>query len=137
MFKHEIKYVDYNGNEREETLYFNLNAAEVTKMEAKAPGGLKAYIGRIFTEQDTSKIWDLFEELVLNSYGKKTPDGAFAKDGGELAKRFSETKAYSDFMVWLLSDGGVNATAFVNGIIPSEKDMPKPKTESSNVVPIN
>lgn len=134
MFKHEIKYIDYNGNEREETLYFNLSSAEIAKLEAKTDGGLKAHIQRIFQEQDNGKIWDMFETIVLGSYGKKMPDGSFAKDGGELAKRFSETKAYSDFMVWLLSDGGANATAFINGVIPSEADMPKAQ---SNIVPLS
>lgn len=136
MFKHEIKYIDYNGNTREETLYFNINSAELAKLQAKTDGGLKSYIERIMQEQDNGKLWDIFETLILTSYGKKMPDGSFAKDGGELAKKFTETKAYPDFMVWLFSDGGVNATTFVNNIIPSEEDLPKPPVSESNIVPL-
>lgn len=125
MFSHEIKYVDYNGNEREETLYFNLNAAELAKLQAKTEGGLKDYITKLFSEQDISRIWDLFEKIVLMSYGKKMADGSFAKDEGRIAAKFVETKAYSDFMVWLLSEGGVHATTFINAIVPSEAELNK------------
>lgn len=133
MFSKEMKYVDYNGNERTETVYFNLNSAEVAKLEAKSEGGLQAYLKRIMEEQDIGKIWDLFEKIVMLSYGKKMPDGSFAKNNGELAAKFSETKAYSDFMVWLLSNDGTNAVEFVNHIIPKDE----PVVSENNVVPIN
>ena len=32
MLKKTIKYTDYNGIEREEDFYFNLNKAELTEM---------------------------------------------------------------------------------------------------------
>ena len=135
MFKHDIKYTDYNGNEREETLYFNLSSAELAKIEAKTDGGLQDYLRRIFEEQDKGKIWDMFETIVLSAYGKKMPDGSFAKDRGRLAEKFVETVAYSDFMVWLLSDGGKNAAMFVNGIVPKEDGTIKP-VAADNIVPL-
>ena len=33
MYKKVQKYVDYNGEERSETLYFNFNKAELMKKE--------------------------------------------------------------------------------------------------------
>lgn len=134
MFSKEMKYVDYNGNDRTETLYFNLNSAEIAKLEAKSEGGLKGYITRIMEEQDIGKIWDLFEKIVMLSYGKKMADGSFAKENGALAAKFSETKAYSDFMVWLLSNDGANAVEFVNHIIPN--DAPA-GANGNNVVQLN
>lgn len=136
MFTYPIKYVDYNDNEREETLYFNLNSAELAKLQAKTEGGLQSYISMLFSEQDISRIWDLFEQIVLMSYGKKMPDGSFAKDGGKIAAKFVETKAYSDFMVWLLSDAGNNATKFVNGIVPKEEELAKAQ-KNGTVLPLN
>lgn len=136
MFRHDIKYVDYNGNEREETLYFNLSNAELAKIEAKTDGGLQDYLKRIFEEQDKGKIWDMFETIVLSAYGKKMPDGSFAKDKGRLAEKFVETVAYSDFMVWLLSDGGKNASTFINGIVPKDKDAVVAEPGASNLVPL-
>lgn len=127
MFKHEVKYTDYNGQERTETLYFNLNEAELAKMEAKT-GGLEAYLTGIMEAQDKGAIWDILEKIVLTSYGKKMPDGSFAKDEGALAKKFVETRAFPEFMVWLFGNNTQNATTFIREIIPKVKEA-APKLE--------
>lgn len=129
MYKHELTYTDYNGEERTETLYFNLNAAELAKMEANASGGLEFYLKSIIDAKDNGAIWNTLEKIVLAAYGKKMPDGSFAKEGGKLAEKFVETKAYPDFMVWLFGNNTANATTFLQQIIPSEKDLPKPDSK--------
>ena len=125
MYKHEMTYTDYNGEERTKTLYFNLNAAELTKMEASAEGGLQEYLKGIIEARDNKAIWNILEKIVLTAYGEKRPDGSFAKDNGALAQKFTETTAYPDFMVWLFENNTENATKFLKEIIPDEKDMPK------------
>lgn len=40
MLKKTITYTDYNGNERKEDFYFNLNKAEIMRMEMSTRGGL-------------------------------------------------------------------------------------------------
>lgn len=39
MYKKTITYTDYNGVERKEDFYFNLNRAELTKLELSKDGG--------------------------------------------------------------------------------------------------
>ena len=39
MYKRPIKYVDFNGVERNEDFYFNLSEAELLKMELGKAGG--------------------------------------------------------------------------------------------------
>ena len=51
MLKKTIKYPDYNGKEREEDFYFNLNKAELTEMEFSQDGGLTSLIERVVKEQ--------------------------------------------------------------------------------------
>lgn len=125
MYKHEITYTDYNGEERTKTLYFNLNAAELAKMEANASGGLETYLKGIIEARDNAAIWNILEKIVLTAYGEKRPDGSFAKENGKLAEKFIETKAYPDFMVWLFENNTENATKFLKQIIPQENEMPK------------
>ena len=134
MYKHKMTYTDYNGEERETELYFNLNAAELAKMEAKTPGGLESYLRGIIEAKDNGAIWDILEQIVLASYGKRMPDGSFAKENGVLAQKFTETKAYPDFMVWLFENNTANATEFLRQVIPSEDEMRvgKPKLEVVN-----
>ena len=42
MLKKTITYTDYDGRERTEDFYFNLNKAELTEMELSVKGGLAA-----------------------------------------------------------------------------------------------
>ena len=39
MLKKTVKYEDFDGNTREETLYFFISKTELTEMELKTPGG--------------------------------------------------------------------------------------------------
>ena len=88
----------------------------------------------VFSEGDIGRALFMVMSGRIDLF-KKMPDGSFAKDRGRLAEKFVETVAYSDFMVWLLSDGGKNASMFVNGIVPKEDNV-KP-VAADNVVPIS
>ena len=47
MFKKTMTYTDYNGVERTEDFYFNLDERDITKMELSTSGGLDQYIKKI------------------------------------------------------------------------------------------
>ena len=75
MLKKTINYTDYNGMERKEDFYFNLNKAEVAEMELSTEGGLAEMIQKIVSSKDTPSIVKIFKDLILKAYGEKTPDG--------------------------------------------------------------
>ncbi len=75
MLKKTIKYTDYNNAERTEDFYFNLSKAEVMEMEMTTTGGLAEQITKIIAAQDNPSIIKIFKNLVLKSYGEKSPDG--------------------------------------------------------------
>ena len=52
MLKKLIKYVDYNGVERQENFYFNLNKAELMEMETEVTGGMRQLLESIMEKQD-------------------------------------------------------------------------------------
>lgn len=117
MLKKTIKYTDYDGNEREEDFYFNLTQAECVKLQLGTDGGLEKKLRKIIAEQDVPKIIPIFEDIILGAYGEKTPDGKRFVKSKELAEAFSQTEAYSNLFIELLSDADA-AAAFVNGILP-------------------
>lgn len=117
MLKKTMTYTDYDGNQRTEDFYFNLSKAEVAEMQMSAAGGLDKMINRIISEQDGKRINELFKDLVLRSYGKKSDDGKRFIKSKELAEEFSQTEAYSDLFMELATDADA-AAAFVNGIVP-------------------
>lgn len=118
MIKKTIDYIDYDGNERSEDFYFNLNQAEVLELEMGTSGGLTKMLEKIIKEQDNTKIMEMFKDIVLKSYGEKSPDGRrFIKTKG-LAESFAQTEAYSTLFVELATDAE-KAAEFINGIIPA------------------
>lgn len=130
MFKKTMTYTDYNGEKRTEDFYFNMTRAEVTEMELSIDGGLSAMIQRVTESKDVPTIIQIFKDLVLRSYGKKSPDGRRFIKSKELSEEFSQTEAYSDLFMELATDSA-KAAAFVNGIMPQESQA---KTAALEVV---
>lgn len=119
MLKKTMTYTDYNGSERTEDFYFNLNKAEVMEMEMSTSGGLAEMIQRIVAAQDAPAIIKIFKDLVLRSYGIKSPDGKRFMKSEEISAEFAQTEAYSQLFMELATDADA-AAAFVNGIIPAD-----------------
>ena len=133
MYKIREKYEDYDGNERVKEFYFNLTKAEITDMELTTEGGMSAMLNRIIAAKDTSKLIAVFKDLILRSYGQKSPDGRRFIKSDELTKEFTETPAYSQIYLRLATDDKA-ATEFVNNVIP--KDLQKEvKAAQGNVIP--
>ena len=125
MFKKTIKYTDFDGNEREETFYFNLTEAEVTKMELGASGGYSNMLRRIIASQDSAEIMKTFERFIIDSYGEKSADGREFVKSPEITQKFMSTEAYSKLFIELCTDTNA-AAAFANGVLPKAPPVVKP-----------
>ena len=127
MISKNIKYIDYNGVEREETFLFNLSKAELIEMEMGTTGGLAETIKKIIETQDQPLIIKIFKDLILKAYGEKSADGRrFLKvdeKGNPLSVGFSQTEAYSNLFMELATDADAAAN-FVKGIIPADIEIP-------------
>lgn len=119
MLKRTLTYTDYNGVERTEDFYFNLNKAELMEMELGTEGGMADMISRIVSAQDTPSIIKIFKKLLLKAYGEKSPDGKRFIKSDELSDAFAQTEAYSNLFMELATNADA-ASNFVNGIIPSD-----------------
>lgn len=122
MFSITRKYTDYNGVEKEETFWFNLSQRELSKLALGPSGGLDSVISEIVSTNDTGRAMDLLEEIVLSAYGKKMPDGRFAKvddDGHRYADHFKQTAVFDDLFMDLFLDNK-QLIAFINGVVPNE-----------------
>lgn len=119
MLKKHVVYTDYNGNERKEDYYFNLNKAELMEMEMSTSGGLAEMIQQIVASQDAPSIIKVFKDLVLKSYGQKSLDGKRFIKNDQLREEFEQTEAYSMIFMELATDADA-AAKFVNGIMPAD-----------------
>lgn len=140
MLKKTIPYVDYNGNKREEDFYFNLTETELAEMQMEVTGGLTTMLQAIIEAQDIPTIAKLFKQIVLKSYGKKSPDGRQFIKSEELSREFSQTEAYN-ILYMELSQDAEKASDFITGIIPAKyreaaKEEAKKELADSESVPV-
>lgn len=129
MFKKTITYKDYDGIERTEDFYFNLTKAEVMQMEIGTDGGMQKMLEKIVAEKDNKRIMEVFTDILMRAYGEKSADGKHFVKSPEISKAFTQTEAYSDMFMEMLTDAKA-ASAFINGIVP--KDVAQASAEKSS-----
>ncbi len=119
MLVKRINYTDYNGNQRSEDFYFNLNKGEIFNLQFGTEGGLDNAIQKIIQTEDTPKIVKIFQDIILNAYGVKSDDGRRFIKSEELSTEFKQTEAYSELLMELVSDEK-KAAEFISGLMPAE-----------------
>ena len=119
MLKKTITYEDYNGEKVTEDFYFNLSKAELLEMNFQASGGLENYARSIMNTRDTATMIKIYKDLLLKSYGIKTPDGKHFMKTEQARIEFECSPAYSILYTELLTDDKA-ASDFFNGIIPKD-----------------
>lgn len=119
MIKKTMTYRDFNDVERTEDFYFNLTKAEVMEMEMSTKGGLAEMIQRIIAAQDQPAIIKIFKDLIIRSYGVKSPDGKRFIKNDEVVDEFVQTTAFSDLFMELATNAEA-AAEFINGVVPAD-----------------
>lgn len=134
MIVKTVKYKGFDGDDIEEKVYLHLTKAEFLKLDLKYSdyGGLINYLRKLLTDVkdgDTfmKPLVTVLETLILAAYGQKTEDGRFVKKkyGSSLADDFETSEAYSQLLIGLLSEEGIQEIEpLIMGILPtSELDM--------------
>lgn len=132
MLTKEITYTDLNGNQRTDTYYFNLTKAELLEYDSSFEDGVLNYLTFLTKNGDKmkGKLVLAFKDLILRSYGEKTPNGRFIKNE-ELREAFAASEAYSELFMEITSSEEAAAN-FINAIIPQVPESKAP----DNIKPI-
>lgn len=117
MLKKTVTYTDYNGVERTEDFYFNLTRSELMEMHLTTEGGMDEKINSIINAKSQRELEKLFKEILLKSYGKKSPDGRLFMKNDEIRAEFEASPVYDELYMKLFTDENA-AADFVNGVIP-------------------
>lgn len=104
MFKQNITYIDFNGNERKEDFYFHLSTPEVIRLEAEIGEKIDEYTKRLAEAMELAPLLEFLEKMILSSYGKKTSDGKSFIKTPELRSEFEHSQAYAEFFEMLIKD---------------------------------
>lgn len=117
MFKHTVKYVDFDGNNREEDLYFHLSPAEMTQFEYSVKGGMRNLLEKAIKDQDGPTLMRFFVRIVEMAYGRKTNDGRRFEKSREIYDDFAQTNAYNALFMELVTDENFTKK-FVDAVFP-------------------
>lgn len=134
MIVKKVSYKGFDGENIEENVYLHLTKAEFLKLDLKYSdyGGLINYLRKLLTDLKDGDPYmkplvTMLETLILAAYGRKTEDGRFVKKmyGQPLADEFETSEAYSQLLIGLLSEEGLNdIEPLILGILPvGEIDM--------------
>lgn len=110
MLKKTLTYIDYNGNETKEDLYFHLSSMEVVRIQAELDmhedEELDQYAVRLAQEKDLKPILGFIDLIVQRSYGVRSSDG----------KRFDKSpKVLEDLLASPKYDALIDELLFVEG----------------------
>lgn len=119
MFVKTITFTDYNGVQRTEKHYFSLSKSELVKLEGGVTGGFTEMINKMVEAKDNPALMDLFQDIILKSYGVKSADGRRFEKSEQLSREFSQTGAYDELYMELMTHPE-KAAEFMNSIIPQD-----------------
>lgn len=133
MLAKEITYTDLNGNERTDTYYFNLTKAELIEYDSAFEDGALQYLTTLSKQPEKFKkqLVEAFKDLILRSYGEKTPNGRFVKSQ-ELRDAFAASEAYSELFLEITNTEH-GAANFINAIVPQ---VSAEEDSANNVKPL-
>lgn len=119
MYKQTITYTDFDGIERTEDFLFNLTKAELVEMEMGTAGGMSGILDRISKAKDTPSIIKEIKNLLLKTYGVKSPDGRKFIKNAQIREEFECSEPFS-VMFMKLATNDEEAVKFVQGIMPKD-----------------
>lgn len=103
MFKHNVTYIDFNGNERSEDLYFHLSLPEVTRLEAEIGKPLTEYTKELAANMNMKELLGFLERMLLQSYGRKSLDGKAFQKSKEIRDEFEYSQAYAEIFEQMIT----------------------------------
>lgn len=120
MFKHTVEYIDFNGTERKEDLYFHLSLPEVTRLQAEIGKPIEEHIQTLTANQNLKDLLDFLEQILLNAYGQKTSDGKSFYKNKKLRDEFEYSQAYAEVFEQFLTKPDL-ARKFGEGVADNGK----------------
>lgn len=139
MYVKTIEFEDFNGNTLKEDFYFHMTEKEVAAwVLTNGNYTLDKVLERYNEEKNGREIMNVFDDLLHRSYGRKSLDGRRFEKNEKLWEEFSQTEAYSNFYMELITDAKV-AAEFFNGIIPKKMadSIEQIMKENPNGIPDN
>lgn len=119
MLRKTVNYTDYNGESQTDVLYFNLNKAELGKLQMRMEGKFLDHIQALIEKKKIGSIYDFFYNLLLDSYGEKDITGKKFIKNKQIRDDFENSIAFSEVLMDIISSPE-NMSTFTKGILPPD-----------------
>lgn len=120
MFKTEVKYKNFLGQEVSDTLRFNLSEAELLDLQEAEPIFTPEFLYYISEEQDVSAMIKVMRKLIAHSYGILSEDGKVFRKKPEDIYDFEHSAAYTALLEKLLgSEDSTFVSDFIVNVFPA------------------
>lgn len=121
MFKTDITYKNFLGNDVTETFRFNLSETECLDLASENAMFNTDILSYIATEQNLPAMIKIVRELVVKAYGIMSEDGKYFRKRPEDVYDFEHSAAYDALIDKLISTDDVNyLSEFLIGIFPAK-----------------
>lgn len=121
MFKIHQKYVDFDGRNREEDLYFNFTEPQLRQFLDKEPSFNEKNLGEIMATKDLNLMLDAVQTLIISAYGEKTPDGRSFVKNEQIREKFEGSAAFAQLMDDIMYNGNEDMIEnFLVNIFPAK-----------------
>jgi hypothetical protein len=126
MFKKTMKFDNLDGEEVEQTFYFNYNKKEIA--ELLEFGGLEAKLQLLsmpvqetgLTQQENNQqAYDIFHELILNAYGEKGADNVTFVKNERTREYWGSHVAFVEMIFEFIADPPL-AAQFIENCLPAK-----------------
>lgn len=131
MYKQEIKYTNFNGEEQKAIAWFNLNRREVLDIATQyAPRSADLEeVAKVITDGgDLHKQFKFIDNVILSAYGERDADGITFKKSPEIRENFANSVIYDALFNTLLTDEAT-MRAFIDGV-PQDQSKNKPLSQA-------
>ena len=119
MLRKEISYTDLNGDKQTDILYFNLNKAELGKLQMRMDGKFLDHLQALIEKRRIESLYDFFYNLLLDSYGEKDVSGKKFNKSKQIRDDFENSVAFAELLMQIISSTEEMAT-FTKGILPAD-----------------
>lgn len=124
MLKQTIVYNDFDDNQTQETLYFNVTKSELAdnlQLLTTLEDMQNTFSGdkRELAVSEIQQIIDIVKTVMKLSYGIRSEDGKRFIKNDDLWTEFTQTAAYDAFLFSLFEDPN-KAFTFITGILPKD-----------------
>jgi len=134
VLKKTIKYTDFNDVEQTAECYFHLSKSELIRLELSYPGGFENYLKTLISADDGAAIVRMFVDIILDSYGERSPNGQNFDKSPAARAQFESSAAFDALVMELAEDPGA-ASEFLNGVMPKDLAEKVKKNEQNAELP--